>query len=278
MSAPPLRQLSGKPISRLGIGCSRIGSFNNDTPIAETRVMLAEALDLGVTVFDTANIYGQGDSERELGRLLKGRSEQAFVVTKLGKRFSMKMRLLRPVKPLIKAVLPKGGRAAVTQARDSSMDPDDYRPETFAPTLKASLRRLGMDCIDGLMLHGPRAPVLSDGAVPEALAGLAKQGLVRHWGVSVDTEEELRLALAMPGLSILQIPLDLIEAIAGSPLEQAVRACGAVVFAREVMRFQPDLSPPQAVARAATFPIIDCVLAGVSSRKHMRELVATIRS
>ena len=48
----------GKDLSSIGLGCSRIGSFNNPTPIAEVRKMLASALDLGVTLFDTAELYG----------------------------------------------------------------------------------------------------------------------------------------------------------------------------------------------------------------------------
>ena len=92
-------------VSKLGLGCSTVGSFNNPAPLSQIRGVLAQALDLGVSVFDTADIYGQGDSEREIGRSLRGRREKAFVITKFGKLFSAKMRLLAPFKPVLKPIL-----------------------------------------------------------------------------------------------------------------------------------------------------------------------------
>jgi aryl-alcohol dehydrogenase-like predicted oxidoreductase len=266
---------SGKAISRLGVGCSRIGSFNNRTPLAETRAMLEAALAAGITVFDTASIYGQGDSERELGRLLKGRADRAFVVTKIGKLFSAKMRLARPFKPLIKALLPAQGRQAVTAAREGQMDAD-FAPAGFAAKLEGCLSRLRMDAVDGLLLHSPPRSVIEDPATAEALAALKQRGLIGEWGVSVDTLDELRAAAALPGLALLQIPYDVIEALSGDPLEIALGARGVTVFAREVIRFQPALAPARAAARAAALPLVDCVIVGASTRAHLGDLAAAV--
>lgn len=265
----------GKTLSRLGVGCSRIGSFNNPTPLAETRAMLEAALAAGVTVFDTASIYGQGDSERELGRLLKGRAERAFVVTKIGKRFSAKMRLARPFKPLIKALLPAGGRQAVTAAREGQMA-EDFTPARFAAQVEGCLRRLRMETVDGLLLHSPPVSVIQDPAVAAALATLQDRGLVGRWGVSVDTLAELEAATSMPGVSLLQIPFDVIEAIASTPLEARLAQAPITIFAREVIRFQPTLTPPQAVSRAASQPLIDCTIVGASSRTHLSGLIKAV--
>jgi aryl-alcohol dehydrogenase-like predicted oxidoreductase len=80
----------------------------------------------------------------------------------------------------------------------------------------------------------------------------------------------------MPGLSLLQVPYDVILAAQHQPLAQVLRQRGVTVFAREVIRLQPDLPAPQAVAAAAAQPLVDCVIVGVSSRAHLRTLVAAI--
>src|ERR1700730_5297768 len=92
-----------EPLSVLGLGCSRIGSFSNPTPLEQIQRTLERALDLGITVFDTADVYGQGDSERVLGRFLKSRRDRAFVISKVGKTISAKMRMMRPFKPFLRA-------------------------------------------------------------------------------------------------------------------------------------------------------------------------------
>jgi aryl-alcohol dehydrogenase-like predicted oxidoreductase len=268
---------SGRKISRLGVGCSRIGSFNNPTPASETRAMLEEALAMGVCLFDTANIYGQGDSERALGALLKNRAADAFVVTKIGKRFSTKMRLARPFKPILKALLPRGGRDVVTAARATNMQAD-FTPASFAPAVERSLRRLRMEDVDGLLLHSPPQSVLEDPAVADALQALQDRALVRSWGVSVDTLPELEAAARMPGLSLLQIPYDVILAVQGRSLANLLRQRGVTVFAREVIRLQPDLPASEAVAAAAAQPLVDCVIVGISSRAHLRALAGAAPS
>jgi aryl-alcohol dehydrogenase-like predicted oxidoreductase len=272
----PALTRNGRKISKLGVGCSRIGSFNNPTPPGETRAMLEEALATGVTLFDTANIYGQGDSERALGALLKNRAADAFVVTKIGKRFSTKMRLARPFKPLLKAVLPSGGRSAVTAARASNMQ-TDFTPASFAATVERSLRRLRMENVDGLLLHSPPESVIEDPAVAEALQALHARALVRSWGVSVDTLAELEAAARMPGLSLLQVPYDVILAAQERPVAQILRQPNMTIFAREVIRLQPDLTASRAVAAAAAQPLVDCVIVGVSSRTHLRALLEAVR-
>src|SRR5688500_14762754 len=114
----------------LGLGCSRIGSLGNPVPMRDIRALLERSLDLGVNLLDTADIYGQGDSEREIGRLLAGRRDRAFVVTKVGKLFSRKMRLMRPLKPLLKPLLAKvrSAKGAVVGQRDANLA-TDFSPE-----------------------------------------------------------------------------------------------------------------------------------------------------
>src|ERR1700676_436247 len=114
---------NGERLSIVAVGCGRVGSLGNQTPMREIRATLARALELGITVFDTADIYGQGDSERELGRLLLKRRRRAFVVTKLGRRATAHVRLLRPLKPLLRPLLrrSRSGRDALLVKRADAM-------------------------------------------------------------------------------------------------------------------------------------------------------------
>ena len=81
---------------RLGLGCSRIGSFNSPYSISDSIALIRRAFELGITLIDTANVYGQGDSESAIGRALRGHRDEAVIVTKAGTAFSARMALMRP--------------------------------------------------------------------------------------------------------------------------------------------------------------------------------------
>ena len=263
-----------RTISRLGLGCSKVGSLGNPASGAELRALMHQAFDLGVTVFDTADIYGQGDSEREIGRALRDRRDQVFVITKFGKQFSPAMRLIRPLKPLIKPLLAmRGARggSAVTAQREGVMR-EDFSPAWLRSAVEASLRRLRFDHVDALMLHSPPLAVFGDPGVAELFAALKTAGKVSHFGASCDSYADLEAALAIPGLSVLQLPLDVIEAAAVSGLSTQIAQRRIAVFAREVIRLQPDLDPVTAVARAAARPDVACVIAGTSRLAHLEQL------
>jgi aryl-alcohol dehydrogenase-like predicted oxidoreductase len=272
-------KLDGVTISPLGLGCSRVGSFNNPKPLAESRALIRAALDLGVTVIDTSNIYGQGDSEAQIGLALAGRRDSAFIVTKTGRGFSTKMRLLRPLKPILRPLLAarKGGAvpSGVTARREGELRMN-WAPEAFGPSLDASLRRLRTGRVDGFLLHSPPAEVAGDPAVGKALADLKSAGKAVHFGVSCDDLPCLEAALTMPGLTLLQLPWDVIEAIAATPLAARIREQGIIVLAREVIRLQPTLSPVDAVRRAAANPLVSSTLVGTSSDAHLRALAEAV--
>ena len=283
------RTVSGNGLSQIGLGCSRIGSFNNPVPVRDIRNLLAQALDLGVNVFDTADIYGQGDSEREIGRALAGCRDDAFVVTKVGKTFSAKMRLLRPLKPLVKPLLAAAGRAAnvgspgsvrsagnAVTARRGAYLAGNFDPRHLERAVDASLRRLGMESVDGLLLHSPPASVVRDPAVQQWLDGLRRSGRVRHYGVSCDDADALEAALALDGLDLLQVPLDLLDAAAQGEIAQRLSARGIVVFAREVIRLSPGISAAAAVAGACRRPEVTTAIVGTSRLEHLREIVAAV--
>jgi aryl-alcohol dehydrogenase-like predicted oxidoreductase len=262
------------PLSPLGLGCSRLGSFNNLASAADQRAALIAALNAGVTVFDTANIYGQGDSERIIGRTFGRQRDNVFVITKLGKLFSTKMRLMRPLKPILKPLLAAAGRgSAVTAARQGNMAAD-FSPTRYASALDASLRRLGFDHVDALLLHSPDAAAIGASGVGPALQALVTSGRARMFGISVDDRGALDAALAVTGIGMVQVPLDVADAAAAELAD--ARARGVKVALREVIRLQPDLSPPEAARAAVGRPFADCVIVGASSPSRIRELASAL--
>ena len=264
-------------VSALGLGCSQVGSFGNPAPDEQVRTVLRRALDLGVTVFDTADIYGQGDSEREIGRLLRGRRDEAFVITKFGKRFSPKMRALAPLKPLLKPLLRhrrKGSDLAGLPAKRDAEMREDFSPARFASALNASLRRLGGGYVDAVLLHSPPVAACREPAVWEALQGLQTAGKARCFGVSCDDLAGMEAAAVMPGLSLIQAPLDVFDAAATQGLTAALAERGVGLFVREVIRQQPALSAETAVVEAIARPGVTCAIVGTSRPDHLERLAA----
>lgn len=274
-AALSVRTLSGSNLTKVGLGCSRIGSFNNPIPTRAIRELLAQSLDIGVNIFDTADIYGQGDSEREVGRAVAGRRDDVFVVTKVGKRFSARMRLLRPLKPLIKPLLAASGKGgqSVTARRSANLA-GDFDARRLERAVDDSLRHLGMDAVDGLLLHSPPATVVRDPAVGQLLERLRQAGKVRHYGVSCDDLAALEAALTLDGLDLLQLPLDVLDEARHAGLIVKIVDRGIAVFAREVVRLSPTLSPIQAIARACGRPGVTSCIVGTSNPTHLRAAVA----
>ena len=257
--------------SRLGFGCARIGSFNNPMSDRESDRLLEHALDLGITLFDTADIYGQGDSEKAVGRLLRGRRDAAFVVTKVGQRFSAKARVLRPFKRVLKPLIARsaGARASVSARRTATMA-TDFSPSYVGAAIDGSLRRLGVETVDGVLLHSPAATDLH-ARLFEALEHAKARGKLRHFGVACDDAQTVHAALAWSGVGLIELAPPVFEEVR-TEIEEAVAQRGLLVLLREVIRYRDGLAPLDAVATAARRPCIAAVIAGTTSRSHLDEL------
>lgn len=258
----------------LGLGCAKMGSFNNPSPLGESIALLREALDLGVTLLDTANIYGQGDSERAIGRAIAGQRDRAFVVTKAGNSFSAKMRLLRPFKPLLRPLLAKRqmGGSVVTAQRAAEMR-TDWSRQGLLDALDGSLRRLRTDRVDGFLLHSPSAAVLRQGDAAAALEQAAASGRARWVGVACDDVESLDAALELGSLRLLELPHDVLAAIEGTPRAAAIVARDIPVIAREVLRFQPGIEAAEAFRRSRALSTVSTILIGSRRADRLRALV-----
>lgn len=262
--------LNDNRLPALGLGCARIGSFNNPASLAESIALIRGAMALGVTLLDTANIYGQGDSERAIGRGIAGRREEAFVVTKAGNSFSWKMRVLRPFKPVLRPLL-RGGdmRQSVTAQRDAAMRTDWSLLELSA-ALDGSLRRLRTDHVDAFLLHSPPAAII-DQVGAAVFEKVRASGRARMVGIACDDLASLDAALAL-SVDILELPWDVLATINGQTRAKAITDRGIAVIAREVLKFQPGVDPIEAIGAARAMPFVDTVLIGSRRIERVRAI------
>src|SRR2546430_4934660 len=152
------RRIGSLSVSIVGLGCNNFGwRIDSDA----TKKVDDAALDAGINFFDTADIYGKGQSEEFLGRALGSRRDQVFIATKFGMEMDKKR---------------KGAK-----------------PDYVARALEASLQRLGTDWIDLYQLHQPD-PETPIGETLYALNEAVRAGQVREIGCSNFTVHQLREA------------------------------------------------------------------------------------
>lgn len=202
----PVRTLgrTGAQVSAIGFGVSGPHASPAVSRSATIR-LIHQAIDLGVTVFDTGPAYGNGDAESRLGAALKGQvRDRLFITSKAGIPGKVGGRVLR-----------------------------DFSPDGIARSLGASLARLDLDQIDALLLHGPHADELTP-ALFDRLAGLKSDGKFRHLGLCA-RGADVELAMTVPGFDILMAPCHAaLGEQALARLQQAHRA-GIGVMAIEAM-------------------------------------------
>lgn len=147
----------GVCVSVLGIGCGRVGSISNPVPMREIEATLEAAVQSGVNLFDAADIYSQGDSERTLRRLLRRHRDRVLVVTKVGGRHGRYAGVARLAKPLLRGLARSHPdfRSAVVTARTATVI-HDFSPPDLGQAVEASRHRLGLDQLHGLLCIAPR--------------------------------------------------------------------------------------------------------------------------
>jgi len=158
----------------VSFGAWAIGSAWGNVDSGESLRALHRAVDLGVNFFDTADVYGDGHSERLLAQLKRERDEEIIVATKAGRR----------------------------------LDPhiaDGYNAENLSQFIERSLKNLEVEALDLLQLHCPPTEVYYRPEVFAALDDLVKQGKIRYYGVSVEHVEEALKAIEFPNVQSVQI-------------------------------------------------------------------------
>lgn len=165
---------TGFDVSTVSFGAWAIGGTWGQVDDSESLRALERALELGVNFFDTADVYGDGRSERLLARLRKESRERFYVATKAGRRLS----------PHVAS---------------------GYDDANLTRFVERSLRNLEVEAVDLLQLHCPPTDVYYMPEVFDVLDGLAKAGKIRHYGVSVERVEEALKAIEYPNVQSVQI-------------------------------------------------------------------------
>jgi aryl-alcohol dehydrogenase-like predicted oxidoreductase len=263
-------------VSVLGIGCSRIGSINNFVPMREIEATLEAAVEAGINLFDTADIYGQGDSERTLSRLLRRHRDRMFVVTKVGGRHGRHAGIIRHAKPLLRMLIQSRPelRSVALKARTATVN-HRFHPPDLRRAVESSRRRLGLDRLDGLLLHSPSFETLHDPAIHDFLAELLHSGWAAQVGASVESLPEVEAALSIPAITILQVPQAVANEFSGSVTLEQIRRRNIGIFVREILSglIPGSYSLREAVAAAIAPDFVTAALIGVSTRRHLNELL-----
>ena len=165
---------TGWKVSSVSFGAWAIGGTWGAVDDSESLSALHRALDRGVNFFDTADVYGDGRSERLLARLRRERSEPFYVATKAGRRLSPHVA-------------------------------DGYNRANLTAFVERSLRNLEVEALDLVQLHCPPTDVYYRPEVFGVLDDLVRAGKLRHYGVSVERVEEALKAIEYPGVQSVQI-------------------------------------------------------------------------
>jgi aryl-alcohol dehydrogenase-like predicted oxidoreductase len=190
---------TGRAVGVVGLGAWQLGADWGEVDESDALAVLRAAVEGGVTFIDTADVYGDGRSERLVGQVLK-EYEDLTVATKMGRR--------------------------VEQV------PSNYTLDNFRAWNDRSRSNLGVDTIDLVQLHCPPTPVYSTDAVFDALDTLVEEGRLASYGVSVETCAEALTAIARPHVASVQI---ILNAFRLKPLDEvlpAAREAGVGIIAR----------------------------------------------
>lgn len=170
---------TGLEVSEVGFGAWAIGGSWGETDDEESLAAMHAAVDAGVTFIDTADVYGDGRSERLIARLLREREERLVVATKFGRR--------------------------------APLDPDLYTYENLHDWLERSRENLGVESVDLVQLHCPPWETYYMPEVHEACSRLVQEGLVKAYGVSVEKVEQGLKAIEYDGVSTVQIIFNMLR-------------------------------------------------------------------
>jgi aryl-alcohol dehydrogenase-like predicted oxidoreductase len=182
---------TGRTVSAIGLGTWQLGADWGDIDDQQARAVLDASFEAGVTMYDTADVYGDGVSEQRIGAWLDERAlrGQVFVATKIGRR--------------------------------APLEPEHYTAQNFRDWIDRSRENLGMDTLDLVQLHCPPEPVFATDAVFDALDDLVAEQAIAAYGVSVETSGQALAAIARPGVATVQIVLN---AFRLKPLDEVLPA------------------------------------------------------
>jgi aryl-alcohol dehydrogenase-like predicted oxidoreductase len=242
-------------VSELGFGCARLGGVFQAVTTDEMLGALHGALERGVTFFDTADMYCQGESEQLLGRAVRGRRADVILASKVGYCLPTRRRLVSRVKPLARPVMRRLGitRAHLPSGASGALS-QDFSPGYILAAVEGSLRRLRTDYLDLYQMHSPPRAALESGEFLAPLERLKREGKIRYFGVSCETTDDALVCLRYPALSSLQIRLSLLDQSALETLVSRARGQGIALIARECFAGGLLTKPLDALGLEAIIP------------------------
>jgi aryl-alcohol dehydrogenase-like predicted oxidoreductase len=192
---------TGRTVSVIGLGTWQLGADWGEVSESDALDVLTASVDAAVTMFDTADVYGDGRSERLIGRFLAGNPGHGITVaTKMGRRVDQRE--------------------------------ENYTLANFRAWTDRSRYNLGVDTLDLVQLHCPPSEVFASDGVFDALDTLVDEGAIANYGVSVETCDQALTAMARPGTATVQI---IFNAFRLKPLDAvlpAARDAGVGIIAR----------------------------------------------
>ncbi|CAN5130845.1 aldo/keto reductase [soil metagenome] len=189
----------GRPLSVIGLGTWQLGADWGDVSERDATAILEASVESGVTVFDTADVYGDGRSEQIIGAFIRTHPG-VFVATKMGRRLEQV--------------------------------PENYSMANFRAWTDRSRANLGVDTLDLVQLHCPPTAVIESDRVFDDLDTLVAEGAIARYGVSVETADQALAAIARPGVASVQI---ILNAFRLKPLDAVLPAAdeaGVAIIAR----------------------------------------------
>jgi aryl-alcohol dehydrogenase-like predicted oxidoreductase len=192
---------TGRQVSVVGLGTWQLGADWGDVSEADAMAVLEASAEAGVTFYDTADVYGDGRSERLVGRFVAAHPDAGFTVaTKMGRRMDQV--------------------------------PANYVESNFRSWLDRSRKNLGVDTIDLVQLHCPPSEVIDADETYDVLDKLVSEGVIAAYGVSVETCAQALSAIARPNVASIQV---ILNAFRMKPLDEvlpAAAAAGVGIIAR----------------------------------------------
>lgn len=193
---------TGREVSTIGLGTWQFGGDFGRVEEADVNAVMDAAAEHGVTMFDTADVYGDGLSEQFIGKwLAKNPDWTGLVATKM-----------------------------IRRAEEPSLE--YATAENFQAWVDRSRKNLGVDTLDLVQLHCPSDDVFASDAVFDRLDALVESGAIAHYGVSVETVDQALSAIARPNVATVQI---ILNAFRQKPLEAvlpAAQEAGVGIIAR----------------------------------------------
>ncbi|BAY27688.1 putative oxidoreductase [Calothrix sp. NIES-2100] len=298
-------------VSEMGIGGSHFGSMINQQKPQEIIRTLSQSFDSGINFYDIADIYGQGESERVIGKTFNKQRDKVIYASKAGFCLSNTGNIIAKIKPFLKPIirLVKPVKKQLLQARSSQLR-QDFSGAYIVNAVEASLKRLQTDYLDIFQLHEPPMSVLQNSDLLSAMEKLKSQGKIRYYGVACRTVEDALVCLNYPGCSSIQIEINLLNQDAIHKVFPALKKDSVGIIARQAFASgklfeliaKPELFPEvsntqkyqklqelvnqkgkDAIAQIALqfvlqFDQVSVVVVGTRSRKHLETNLAAFAS